>query len=150
MVSKRLSAIILFEANLKAIDDINKGKTSWVAEMFRSNRWQMFFKIGVLKNFAKFTGKRLSHSLFFYLKKTLFEKTFGTGVLLWILQTFSEHLFNRAPLYDCFWMLWLNMEHMDNVYGHQMWVAKTPRTSYLVEAKITMWLSYSIINHMSL
>ena len=66
---------------MKAIDDINKGKTSWVAEMFRSNGWQMFFKIGALKNFAKFAGKRLSQSLFFYLKKT-FEKTFGTGVLL--------------------------------------------------------------------
>ena len=31
----------------------------------RSSRLQMFFKIGVLKNFAIFTGKRLYQSLFF-------------------------------------------------------------------------------------
>ena len=32
---------------------------------FRSGRPQVFFKIGALKNFAKFTGKRLYQSLFF-------------------------------------------------------------------------------------
>ena len=31
----------------------------------RSSRSQMFFKIGFLKNFAKFTGKHLCQSLFF-------------------------------------------------------------------------------------
>ena len=31
----------------------------------RNGRSQMFFKIGVLKNFAKFTGKYLCQSLFF-------------------------------------------------------------------------------------
>ena len=37
----------------------------------RSSRWQMLFKIGVLKNFASFTGKHLCWSLFL---KKLFEK----------------------------------------------------------------------------
>ena len=32
---------------------------------FRSGQSQMFFKIGVLKVFAKFTGKPLCQSLFF-------------------------------------------------------------------------------------
>ena len=32
--------------------------------MQKSSRWQMFFKIGVLKNFAIFTGKNLHSSLF--------------------------------------------------------------------------------------
>ena len=30
----------------------------------RSSRWQMFFKIGALKNFANFTEKHLSWGLF--------------------------------------------------------------------------------------
>ena len=33
-------------------------------EAHKSNRSQMFFKIGVLKNFAKFTGKHLCWSWF--------------------------------------------------------------------------------------
>ena len=35
---------------------------SWLS---RSDRLQIFFKIDVLRNFAKFTGKHLWHSLFF-------------------------------------------------------------------------------------
>ena len=31
---------------------------------FRSSRWQMFFKIGVLKNFVNFAGKHLCLCLF--------------------------------------------------------------------------------------
>ena len=34
-------------------------------EQFIGNHLQMFFKIDVLKNFAKFTGKHLCWSLFF-------------------------------------------------------------------------------------
>ena len=33
---------------------------------YRNSRSQMFFKVGVLKNFAIFIGKRLCWSLFFY------------------------------------------------------------------------------------
>ena len=42
--------------------------TQWlpcsVQKTFRGSRWQMFFKIGVLKNFANNTGKHLCWSLF--------------------------------------------------------------------------------------
>ena len=50
----------------------------------RSSRLQMFFKIGVLKSFANFTGKHLCWSLF--LKKLAgqlyFKKVFNTVVFL--------------------------------------------------------------------
>ena len=54
---------------------------------FRSSRLQMFFKIGVLKNFVIFTGKRLCWS--FFLTKlqalrpaTLLKRDSNTGVFL--------------------------------------------------------------------
>ena len=60
----------------------------------------MFFKIGVLKNFAIFTGKDLYWSLF--LKKlqafrftTLLKRGYLTGAFLWIFWNFSEQLFCR-------------------------------------------------------
>ena len=53
----------------------------------RSSRPDMFCKKGVLRNFAKFTGKHLCLSFFF-------NKVSGdTGVFLWILQNFY-----RTPL----------------------------------------------------
>ena len=39
-------------------------KVSTNKVVVRSSRWQMFFKIVVVKNFAIFTGKRLRWSLF--------------------------------------------------------------------------------------
>ena len=46
------------------------------SEIYRSSRSQMFFKIGVLKNFVMFTGKHLSWSLS------------DTGAFVWILRKF--------------------------------------------------------------
>ena len=59
---------------------------------------QIFFKIGVLKNFANFTGKHpWLESLFNTvagLKACNFiPKTLHTGVFLWILRNFYVHLF---------------------------------------------------------
>ena len=34
----------------------------------RSSRWEVFCKKGLLRNFAKFTGKHLCHGLFFKIK----------------------------------------------------------------------------------
>ena len=48
---------------------------------FRSNRQRRSVKKGVLRNFAKLTGKNLCQSLFF-------NKVVGTGVFLWILRNF--------------------------------------------------------------
>ena len=54
-----------------------------------SHRW-CSVKKGVLSNFAKFTGKHLCQSFFF---NKVIKKETGTGVFLWILRNFSEHLF---------------------------------------------------------
>ena len=59
----------------------------------------MFFEIGVLKNFANFTGKHLCWSFFLIKNSTTLLKTgTNTGVFLWNLQTFLEHLFYRTTL----------------------------------------------------
>ena len=82
--------------------------------LFRNSRSQIFakyyiseVKIGVLKNFAIFTGKHLCWSLFFnkvlQLKSaTLLKGDSNAGVLLWILWNFSKHLFWRTSANDCF------------------------------------------------
>ena len=50
----------------------------------------MFYKIGVLKNFGKFTGKHLYREFFFNKVAglqcaTILKKTLGRSVFLWIL-----------------------------------------------------------------
>ena len=64
----------------------------------RSSHPEVFCKKGVLRNFAKFTGKHLFKSLFFDKnaglgKVTLLKSAFDMGVLLDICCIFSEHLF---------------------------------------------------------
>ena len=58
---------------------------------------EVFYKKSVLKNFTKFTGKHLCHSLTTLLKKRLWHRCY-----LWILWNFQEHLFYRTPSDDCF------------------------------------------------
>ena len=57
----------------------------------------MFFKIGVLRNFAVFTGKHLCWSLFLIKVQakpaTLFKRDFNTSAFLWMWQNFYKHLF---------------------------------------------------------
>ena len=62
----------------------------------------VFYKKGVLANFAKFTAKicarlKLQASVWNFVKKETL-----TGIFLWILRHFKEHLFYRTPLDDCF------------------------------------------------
>ena len=67
---------------------------------------------GILRNFAKLTGKHLCQSLFFnkvaiLLKKKpelYLKRDSGTGFFLWIMQNFWEHLSYRTPPDDCFWI----------------------------------------------
>ena len=71
-------------------------------------RFQMFFKIGVLRNFAIFTGKHLHLSNFLiklqaFKPATLLKRDSNTGVFLLILWNFKEHFFRRTPPDDCFW-----------------------------------------------
>ena len=72
--------------------------------MFRSSCSQMFFQIGVLKNFAKFTRKHQSQSLFFnkvaglrpatLLKKRLWHRCFPANFAKLLRTPFRlEHLF---------------------------------------------------------
>ena len=66
--------------------------------LYRSNRSQMFFKIGALTNFTIFTRKHLCWSLFLIKWQTwpsasLLKRDSNTGVFLWILRNFLEHLF---------------------------------------------------------
>ena len=69
-------------------------------------RWSV--RKGVLRNFAKFTGKHLCQSFFFNKIAgsglQLYQKRdSGTGSFLPVLRNFYEHLFKKTPLGDCFW-----------------------------------------------
>ena len=69
----------------------------------RSSRSQIFFKIGVLKNFAKFTRKQPCWSLFLitlqvWKPATLLKGDSNTGVFLWIWRIFKKSCFYRIPL----------------------------------------------------
>ena len=75
--------------------------------VMRSSLSQIFFKIGVLKNFANFLGKYLWWSLFLiklqaWRPATLFRRDCNTGVFHWNLRNFQEHLFYRRPLVATF------------------------------------------------
>ena len=69
----------------------------------RSSRSQIFFKIDVLKNFAKFTRKQPCWSLFLitlqaWKPATLLKGDSNTGVFLWIWRIFKKSCFYRIPL----------------------------------------------------
>ena len=75
-------------------------------KMYKSSRSQMFFKIGVFKNFKIFTGKHLCWSLFLIMfqastlqvfKKRLQHRGFPVKFA-----KFLEHLFWRTSAGDCF------------------------------------------------
>ena len=103
----------------------------WTSPFFNlcfqwGSHWRYSVKEGVLKNFAKFTGNHLCQSLLFRQACNFIKKDSGTGVFLWILRNFLEHLFlqntssgclienrdwkmerirYRPPFGDCFWMI---------------------------------------------
>ena len=74
----------------------------------RSNRPEVFYKKGALKNVAKFTEKHLCQSLFFnkvaglrpaaFLKKKLWHRCFPVNF-----STFKEHLFSQNTSSGYFW-----------------------------------------------
>ena len=78
----RFSMIVPIKINQKALS-LN----------FKSSRSQMFFKIGVLNNFAIFAGKHLCWSYFLIKLQArrsaiLLKRDSNTGVFLWILRNF--------------------------------------------------------------
>ena len=62
----------------------------------RGSRSQMFFKIGVLKNFANFTGKNLCWSLF--LIKGHLHRCFSVKFLKFLRTTFLQNTASVATL----------------------------------------------------
>ena len=68
----------------------------------KSSHQRCSMKKGILRNFTKFTGKHLCQSLFFH--KLYQKRGSGTGVFLWNLLNFKEHLFYRTPLDDYFYV----------------------------------------------
>ena len=69
----------------------------------KSTRSQMFFRIGVLKNFTKFKGKQLSWSLSLIKSQTsrpanLIKRDSNLGFFRWILRIFfKNNFFDRTP-----------------------------------------------------
>ena len=62
----------------------------------RRSRFQMFFKISALKNFANFTGKQLCWSLFLIkLQLQLYQKEAPTQVFF--CEIFKKTFFYRTP-----------------------------------------------------
>ena len=73
---------------------------------YSSSRSQMFLKVGVLKNFANFTGKQLRWYFFLIKLKALSPATLlkdcDTGVFLWNLWSFKEYIFQQYTSGGCF------------------------------------------------
>ena len=73
---KSLSTLIILLGTLFLDIYLQKLVISFHDKIIRSSRWQMFFKIGVLKNFAIFTEKHLCWSLFLIMLQTIWPVTF--------------------------------------------------------------------------
>ena len=90
-----------FQQNVVFIADSHTGFCSellWKHELnVRRSHWNFSVKKGVFRNFTNFTGKHLCWSLFLIELQTfrpaaLLKRDSKTGVLLWNLQNFNEHL----------------------------------------------------------
>ena len=69
----------------------------------RSSFSQIFYRKGVLTNVVKLTRKHMCQSpIFIKVAGWGMEGDSSTGVLLWILRNFSEHLFHRTLTSDGF------------------------------------------------
>ena len=88
----------------------------------RSSHRRCSVKKGVLRNFANFTGKHLQANNFF-------KRDSNTGVFLWNLQNFWEHLFWRTFANDCFFFL--------NFHYHQLSCRKV--LFHVLEEKQLYW-----------
>ena len=101
---QEINMIILTSRNFEWFDEC-------LSVIFRSSLRRCSIRKGVLRNFAKFTGKHLRQSHCFK------KRDSGPGVCLWILENFSDHLFYRTRLSDCFSILycgWLYMVGINN------------------------------------
>ena len=74
----------------------------------RSSRSQIFFKIGIVKIFENFVVKHLCWSIFLikleaWRSAVLLKRDSNTGVFLWNMRNFEEHLFLQNTPGGCFW-----------------------------------------------
>ena len=74
----------------------------------RSSSLKVFYQIGLLKNFKKFTGKHLCRNPFLNNVRacrpaTLLKQKFRHMCFLWLLQNFEEHVFCRKSSNGCLW-----------------------------------------------
>ena len=82
----------------------------------RSSRSQIFFKIGIIKNFVNFTGKHLCWSLFLIKFKT----DFNTDVFPWNFVNFKNIFFTEHVLF----VLNLKMKKFLQVWHFSNWTHK--------------------------
>ena len=85
--------------------------------LVRSSRQRCPVKNGVLRNFAKFTGRRLCQNLFF--------TKFAGG---------RNKFFHRAPLDDCFCPVFQNQPFVDLLQNRCSWIIhKIQRKTLMLE-----------------
>ena len=91
----------------------------------RNGRPKVFYKKAYLGNLSKFTGKYLCQGLFLIKLLTFFNEIAGLksilvkGVLLWILQNFSELLSSKTPAGEYFWTNFSDNQEVYPRYLHQ-------------------------------
>ena len=66
---------------------------------FRSNHWRCSVRKGNLRNFTKFTGKRLCHRPASLLKKRLWHKCFPVNFAKFLKTRFLQNISGRLLLY---------------------------------------------------
>ena len=103
-------------------------------QKYRSSRWQMYFRIGVLKNFAIFTGKHQCWSLFLinmqaWTPATLLKRDSNIGFFLWNLQKFLRTPFFTEHIH---WLLLEIFQELSLYYFGELW---------MVSFRGTYWLS---------
>ena len=97
------SWIKILQNNSKCLLWNDKCHTRYCSVCYRRGRPEVFFKKGVLTNFAKFTGKHLCHSFFFHkvanlrpatlLKMRLWHRCFTVNFAKFLRTSFfTEHL----------------------------------------------------------
>ena len=79
--------------------------------IFRSSHPELFYKKVVLKDFAQFESyicrSLLCSRVAGWKPPTVLKRDPSTGVVLWILRNFQEHLFYETPVNGCFCILYL-------------------------------------------
>ena len=101
--------VSIYEAHMSALKwtfslvfFCKKIKHNFFGSFHSSIRSDMFYRIGLFKNFGKLTGKRFSRS-FFLIKlytiklATLLKRDSSSDVLLWLFRNYFKHLFYITP-----------------------------------------------------